>query len=170
MSQIDKKVKWCLNKAKREIEENKIHRGLLKIEPDIELARKHIIKAEHNLKAIIAFKEIGFSDWSASASFYAIYHSLLAIISKWGYESRNQECTFALVYQLINENEINLNINLIQAVHLMNPDENHDLPTIIEQREIEQYGVSVSIEDKTYNRLLNLAKEILDKVKLIIEE
>lgn len=45
MSQASNCVKWCLNKAKREIEECKKlgkrqkHRGLLKIEVDIDEAR-----------------------------------------------------------------------------------------------------------------------------------
>ena len=55
MSQASKHVDWCLNKAKREIEECKKqgkrpkHRGLLKSNPDLEEAGKHLAKAEHNL-------------------------------------------------------------------------------------------------------------------------
>ena len=51
MSQASKHVKWCLNKAKKEIEECKRqgkglkHRGLLKIDPDIDEARKSLFKA-----------------------------------------------------------------------------------------------------------------------------
>ncbi len=79
MSQASKHVEWCLNKAKKEIEECKTqgkrlkHRGLLKSNPDIDEAKKHLAKAEHNLIGIIRFKEIGFSDWSMSAGFYCIY-------------------------------------------------------------------------------------------------
>jgi len=72
MSQVSNKVKWCLNKAKRELEESDLHRGLVKVEEDLELAEKHIIKAEHNLKAAIYFEKGGFSDWSASAFFYCM--------------------------------------------------------------------------------------------------
>lgn len=52
MSQASKQVKWCLNKAKREIEEceklgkRKKHKGLLEIEPDIEIAKQHIKKSK----------------------------------------------------------------------------------------------------------------------------
>ena len=56
MSQASKHVEWCINKAKKEVEECKKlgkrikHRGLLKIEPNIEEAKRHIKKAEHRAK------------------------------------------------------------------------------------------------------------------------
>ena len=56
MSQASNKVKWCLKKAKKELEESDMHRGLVKTDSNIELAKKHIIKAEHNLKAALYFE------------------------------------------------------------------------------------------------------------------
>ena len=56
-SQASNKVKWCLNKAKRELEESRVHRGLLRQEPDEDLAEMHVAKAEHNLKAATYSKE-----------------------------------------------------------------------------------------------------------------
>ncbi len=100
MSQIDNKVKWCLNKAEKELKEGTKHRGLVKIKPNIETAKRHFEKAEHNLRALNYFEKGGFADWSFSAGFYSIYHCFLAIIAKFSYESINQECTIALVEQL----------------------------------------------------------------------
>jgi len=77
MSQAKNKVDWCIKKAEKEIAEGKKHRGLLKINPDIKEAKKHVAKAEHNLKAAISFEK-KFPDWSVSALFYGIYHSFLA--------------------------------------------------------------------------------------------
>lgn len=170
MSHTKNKVKWCLKKAEKELKEDGKHRGLVKKEPHIELARQHIVKAEHNLKAIISFKETGFSDWSASATFYSIYHGLLAVLAKLGYESRNQECTFALIYSLIENKEINLDKKFVEEIHVLNHEEKHENPTVIEVREVEQYGVSITLEDPVYERLLLLAKNALDQIKNIIEE
>jgi len=72
MSEASNKVKWCLNKAKKELEEGDLHRGLIKLEEDTAFARKHVTKAEHNLKAAIYFEKGGFSDWSASG-FFIVY-------------------------------------------------------------------------------------------------
>jgi uncharacterized protein (UPF0332 family) len=169
MSHAENKVNWCLKKAQKELKETNTHRGLLKIKPDTGLARRHIKKAEHNLKAMSDFRGIGYSDWSASAAFYCIYHCLLAIIAKLGYESRNQDCTFALIYRLIEEGKIGLDKETVQSVHELNPEEKHESSTIIGVRESQQYGVSLSLEDDTFKTLHKTALEVLDKTKEIIE-
>lgn len=122
MSQAAKHVKWCLNKAMKEIEEFKKqgkrlkHRGLLKIKPNIDEAAKHIEKAEHNFSAISRFKEIGFSDWSIAAGFYCMYHCFLAIAVKFGYASRNQTCTVAVMELLKEEGSINIDTRFIEML------------------------------------------------------
>jgi len=170
VSHAENKVKWCLKKAEKELKEGKKQRGLVKVKQDMDLANKHILKAEHNLKAIIAFKNIGFSDWSAPATFYSIYHALLAVLAKFGYESGNQECTFALIYQLIDAKQISLDKNVIEEIHGLNPEAKSKEPSIIEVRESEQYGVSIRLKEKTYERLLSIARRVLDQAKLILEE
>ncbi len=169
MSQVDNKIDWCLKKAEKELAQGDKHRGLIKIKLDRELINSHIRKAEHNLKAISDFKRAGYSDWSASAAFYSIYHCFLAIIANFGYESRNQECTFALIYHLIEKEEIDLDKRIVEGVRLLKPEEKHEAPTIIEIREIEQYGVHLSLEEKTFEKLLKIAKAILDKTKEVLE-
>jgi len=126
MSHAKNKVEWCLRKAEKELKEGKKHRGLVKIEPDLEEARKHLAKAEHNFSAINCFDKEGFSDWSISAVFYCIYHCFLAIISKFGYESRNQECTFALIESFIEDKKINLNREELEKVSLIDTDSHQD--------------------------------------------
>ncbi len=91
MSHAERKMGWCLKKAEEGFARRGTHRGLIRRTPDTTRARAHIAKAKHNLDAIIVFHETGFSDWSASAAFYAAYHRLLAILAKHGFESRNQK-------------------------------------------------------------------------------
>lgn len=170
MSHAENKLKWCLKKAQNELKEKSKHRGLVKIEIDSTLIDAHIKKAEHNLKAILDFKEIGYSDWSASAAFYSIYHSLLAITAKFGYESRNQKCTFAVIYYLIETEKIYIEKKLINQIHQLNPDEQQELPTIVEIREFGQYGIALSLEDDSLNKIVRLSKEVLDRAKEIVEE
>jgi hypothetical protein len=130
--QCTKHVKWCLNKAEKEIEECKKrgkrpkHRGLLKIIPNLEEAKKHLAKAEHNLLGIIRFKEIEFSDWSMSAGFYCIYHCFLAIAAKFGYESGNQACTISLMKLLKEEKKINLDDQYIDLLEYEDVEETKD--------------------------------------------
>ncbi len=169
MPHIENKVAWCLQKAEKELKECGHHRGLVKKEPNLDLARQHIAKAQHNLKAMISFNKTGFSDWSASAAFYSIYHCFLAVLAKFGYESRNQECTFAIINSLIDGQKIKLSPNFVEQICSLNPEARHESPTIIEIREMEQYGVSLTLEDLAYERLLFLAKNALDQIKGIVE-
>ena len=85
MSQASNKVKWCLNKAKKELAEIGMHRGLVEQEQDYKVAALHLAKARHNLNAALFFEKNNYSDWSASAFFYCMYLCLLAILCRFGY-------------------------------------------------------------------------------------
>ena len=170
MSHIKNKVEWCIRKAEKEITKSGKHRGLLKINPDINKAREHIQKAEHNIKLMIHLKKNNFSDWCGPAAFYSVYHCLLAVLSKFGYESRNQECTFAFIYNLIEENKINFEKEMIKEIMDLDVEESVESHTIIGIREQYQYGTKLSIEDKTYEEILQITKNILGKTKELIEE
>jgi uncharacterized protein (UPF0332 family) len=167
MSEAKNKVEWCLKKAKKELETSAKHRGLVKAKPRLDEAKKHIAKAEHNFKAALSFEKTGFSDWSVSAAFYTIYHCLLAIIIKFGYASRNQECTAALTEYLKEEGEIILSQEIIEAVKAVDIEERHET-NIISLRENFQYGTATSIEDKKLEELKNLCRKAIDETKRII--
>jgi len=174
MSQSSRHVEWCLNKAKEEIEECKKlgkrakHRGLLKANPNIDEAKKHLAKAEHNLEGITRFREIGFSDWSMSAGFYCIYHCFLAIAAKFGYESANQTCTISLMRFLKETNKIQLDEKFIE---LLEYEEMEDIKehSVIDLREEYAYGVQISVKDEAkINELKKICKELIEITKEII--
>ncbi len=170
MSHAKNKVNWCLNKAEKELKEAGKHRGLVQVEPNKAKAMEHIKKAEHNLKGAINFHSTGFSDWSASAFFYSMYQCLLAISIKFGYESGNQECTFALIHSLIEDGKICLEKELIDRIALLDSQKDKENSTSIEIRENYQYGTKLSIEEKLYEELLALSQKVLSRAKEIIEE
>jgi len=168
MSQASKKVKWCLNKAKKELEKSNLHRGLVKVEGDFGLSEKHIFKAEHNLKAAIYFQKGGFSDWSASAFFYCMYHCFLAILRKFGYESRNQECTIAAIELLKEEGKIEIDRKFIDTLKITDVEEIQE-SNVIKLRENFQYGVDLEFnENEEFNNLIKLCKEIIYETRDII--
>ncbi len=170
MSHAKNKVEWCLKKAEREMQEGHKHRGLIKVEPSAEKAREHIEKAEHNLKAAIYLQKGGFTDWCSSTLFYTIYHCFLSILAKHGYESRNQECTFALIRSLAEDRKINISEEEIEKVSGLESEEKHESPTVVDIREEYQYTSKLSLEDKTLQNLYYLAENILGKAKVIIEQ
>ena len=168
MSKIKNMLKWCLRKAEKELKEGSKHMGLLIIKPDKEGAKEHITKAEHYLKATDYLEKGGFSDISASTVFYAMYHCLLAIGLKFGYESRNQKCTFALISSLIDDKKIDFERSTLDKIAVLDTKEEEQTTMAI--REKYQYGTSLSLKEDIYKELFNLAQEVLSKTKLIIEQ
>ncbi|MBI5332226.1 MAG: HEPN domain-containing protein [Candidatus Aenigmarchaeota archaeon] len=131
----------------------------------------HLKKAEHNLKAVTDFRDIGYSDWSTSASFYALYHCLLALTLKFGFQSRNQSCTFAFVEDLINKKKISLEINDIKEIFDKEIEENlSHSDKILDIREFMQYSYTTSLDDEKFARLVERTKHLFNKIRKEIEK
>jgi uncharacterized protein (UPF0332 family) len=170
MSQSSNKVKWCLKKAETEIVQKGTHRGLVKSKEDVSLAEQHLRKARHNLKAAIYFSEGGYSDWSVSGFFYCIYHCFLAIARRFGYESRNQECTIALMDVLIEEGKMDISKNIVEALKTTTDLDMHEM-NVINLRETFQYSVSIEFrEQEKFDQLLELCKKALEESTNIVLE
>ncbi len=173
MSQSSKQIDWCLKKAQREIEECKRqrkqpkHRGLLKIEPDIEEAREHIEKAEHKLEATKYLKKGNFLDTSVGTVFYSMYHCFFAIASKFGYESGNQTCTIALIEYLKEQGKIDLDSKFIDMFKYAESEEDKD-KSIIELREDYTYSTKLSFNKAKIDELIISCKELIDLTRKIV--
>ena len=166
MSHAKNKVKWCLQKAQKELEKGDKHRGLVEVTPNLEKAKEHLAKADHNLKTTLYLKKGGYSDWCSSTLFYIIHHCFLAILVKQGYETRNQECTFALIESLIEDKLITITQEELEKIGSLNIEDAHATPTVVDIREEYQYATKLSLEDQTYTEMFQLTQEILEKTKL----
>jgi|SRR3989344_146408 len=165
--QLKNKINECFKEGDRGGER---HKGLKKIEFDKSLIDEHLKKARHNLNAVTEFKNIGYSDWSASASFYSLYHCLLALLVKFGYQSRNQTCTFAFIEDLINQGKISLKLEELKEIFDRDITENlaHS-EKILDIRENMQYSFKTSMENEEFDKLLERTKLLFDKIRREIE-
>lgn len=164
---IKNKLSDCL----KEGEKGERHKGLRKIDPSAVVAGSHLIKAKHNLNAVERFHEIGFSDWSASAAFYALYHCLLAILAKKGFESRNQSCTFALIESMIDSQELELTKEELKEI--FDKDVAEDLvhsTKLLDIRENMQYSYKTFLEEKEFVYLKERTKFLFDKLRREVEK
>jgi uncharacterized protein (UPF0332 family) len=164
MVHLANKVEWCLKKAEKELNGGKKHRGLIKIKPNKSKAYAHIVKAEHYIMASDWLYKGNFSDICASTLFYAMYHCLLAIAARYGFESRNQECTFALIAYLIDGGKISFEKEMLGKIALMDESEKMGY-TSLELREMYQYGTSLLLAEKLYTELSAFAREVISKAK-----
>lgn len=137
----------------------------LKEKPDEKLAYEHIGKAEHNLKALIHNKK-DFSDWSINMGFYTMYHCCLAIISKFGYHSKNQQCTLSVIELLIEENKIDESFAQYVEKIRAHPDKKEN--QIISMREDTQYTPILKVDEKKIQEILELCQDMVNESKGII--
>lgn len=166
MSRASNKVDWCVKKAQKEKTAFGRHRGLMYIDPNRELAEEYLQKAEYNLQVAYALQKGGHSGWSTSAFFYCGYHCCLEIAAKLGYESRNQECTIALMDMLLEQGKINIDKTLLESLDGSKQDE---MPlSLIKKREEFQYGIEKEINTADFEVLKKMAIKILEETKKII--
>src|SRR3989338_2620212 len=165
MSQTANHVKWCLNHAKEQLAKGeKKHRGLVEVKPNLDAAKMHLEKAEHDLNGVLYMVKGGLSDWAVNAAFYSMYQCMLAIIARFGYESENQTCTIALVELLKEQGKISIDDKFIK---MLKPDsEKQD--SVINMREEYTYGFKIAVPETDIKKLIETCKELIDNTKSII--
>jgi len=151
MPQIDNHLKWCLKDERR----------LMKIKPDLDLAQKHLKKSEYNYGIVQALEKLKIYDWALNIGFYSIYHCFLVILSKYGYESRNQSCTITVLLSLIDQKKLALDKEFVLQFNTLEVEKDMTNPTIRMEREISTYGVETSIDLQQ----LKHVKEMIVKVQ-----
>lgn len=165
---LSEKLKKCFEEGKRSGER---HQGLRRSKPDKKLADEHVAKMIRNFEAMTHFHEMGYSDWSASAAFYSLYHGLLAILTQRGYESRNQSCTFSLIEDLITKVEI-IFLTLTDSKEIFDKDVTRDIEQstkILDIRERMQYSTKTALAEAEFQMLKKRTKELMDKIRQEIE-
>ncbi|MBI4150974.1 hypothetical protein HY492_02505 [Candidatus Woesearchaeota archaeon] len=166
---VDDKLKKCFDEGKRGDER---HQGIRMIKQAADVVPGHLAKAVHNFEAMTVFHDLQYSDWSASASFYALYHGLLAILAQRGYESRNQSCTFALVEDLITKDDVK-HLTLADLKDIFDKDVAVDLAhsnKILDIRERMQYSTRTALAEEEFQILKKRTKALFDKIRLELEQ
>ena len=74
------------------------------------------------------------------------------------------------MYSLAEDKKIDIDKSLLDLVSSLNLQKPNQESTSVKIRERYQYGIDLSLDDKTYNELLSLCRKILSKTKEIIEE
>lgn len=166
MSQADNQVKWCLNHAKKQLAEGRKHRGLVEVKPNVDAAKSHLEKAEHDFKSVLFLTKSGFSDWAVNAAFYSMYQCMLAIIAKFGYESENQTCTVALVELLKEQGKIGIDDRFTKMLKPASEKEKDF--SVIDMREEYTYGIKTTVPESDVKKLVESCRELIEKAKSIV--
>jgi len=157
MSESENRLKWCLENSKR----------MRKIKPNNKLSKEHIEKAKHNLKAANYNVQGHFDNWAVSQSYYAMYHALLAILFKRGFESKNHECTISTVEFLIETKEISLDMEDLLFIRTTEQMTTKDAKSL---REEFQYGTKTDVNKILLTELLQKSKAIVENIEVMLSE
>ena len=90
---MKEELKNCFVSAIKDEKKGKKHKGLLITMPDNKKAEEYVAKAKMNLELCYFYKEKGFDYKIPEEWFYTFYYCALAILTKFGIESRSQKCT-----------------------------------------------------------------------------
>jgi len=165
--EIIKKLKECIKIAKKEEEKGIKHKGLILGIPNNDEAKNYIKKAKRELELCEFYKEKEFDYKIQEEWFYTLYYCALAILSKFGVESRSQRYT-ALFLKYIKEEElIDYNDEFIDriTVYFKKGDESD-----VDKREEARYSSAIEIESvkERYEEITNLCKNAISQAEEIV--
>ena len=164
---MTKEVKDCFSSALKDEEKGKKHKGLLLIKPDRKVAEEYIKKAKLNLELCDFYKQKGFDYKIPEEWFYTLYYCALAILSKFGIESRSQKCTAYFLRYAKDNNLIEYDNEFIDRIMVYRTKKE---TSDVDEREKARYSSSIQskeIEAK-YKEMNNLCKEAISQAEEIV--
>jgi len=164
---MSEEVKECFNIAEKEEKKGKKHKGLLKTDPSIENAKQYLIRAKECLKFCGVYKQLNADYKIPEEWYYALYYCALAIISKFGVESRSQRCTALFLRYAKDKGLIDYDDEFIKRIMVY---KEKDKKTDVDQREEARYSPKTKLEDvsKDYDKMMDVCKEAISQAEEIV--
>ncbi len=162
-----RKVMGCFVLAKKDEESGKKHKGLLLVKKDDKKAKEYLEKAKTNLRTCELFKLNRLDYKIPEEWFYTMYYCALAILAKFGVESRSQKCTAVLLRYLKENGLIEYDDEFIDRITVYSgKDEKSD----VDEREVARYGTSVKSEEviQKYDIMTELCKRCISHCEEIV--
>ncbi len=161
------KIKDCFLNAKKSEDKGRKHKGLLIVKSEDKEAERYIEKAKTNLRTCELFKEKRLDYKIPEEWFYTMYYCALAILSKFGVESRNQKCTALFLRFVKGKDLIDYDDEFINRITVYSDKEER---TDVDQREDARYGASVHSEEimQKYDFMMGVCKRCISQAEEII--
>ena len=136
----EKEVKDCFANAIKDENKGQKHKGLLINKPDDKTAKEYLSKAKINLQLCDLYKEQGFDYKIPEEWFYTLYYCALAILAKFGIESRSQKCTAAFLRCAKDNGLIDFDDDFIDRITVYRDKEEE---SDVDEREKARYSSSI---------------------------
>ncbi len=138
------KIDWCLKQKN----------GIELVEPNEDLSKAYLKKAEDSLRASVALK--GNTDWEISSAYYAQYFGLYAILMKIGIKCEIHSCTITFMKEYLYDYFTQEEMEFISKSQ--------------KARNNMQYYSDRSISDRLYLKIIKNTPLFLVKCKYILNE
>ncbi len=164
---IKSKVLDCFSNAKVDEGKGKKHKGLLFIGKDDRKAEEYIQKAKTNLEICDIYKKRRLDYKIPEEWFYTMYYCALAILAKFGVESRSQKCTALFLRYVKDQGLIDYDDEFIDRIMVYKEKKRE---TNVDEREKARYGSSVRSEEivQKYDFMINICKRCISACESIV--
>lgn len=160
-------VKDCFKSALKDESKNRKHKGLLLTTSNKKEAEEYILKAKKNMELCKFYKEKGFDYKLPEEWFYTLYYCALAILSKFGVESRSQRCTALFLKHVKEKGIIEYDNEFIQRIMVHKEKEEK---SDVDEREKSRYSSVIQIKEvaQNYDNMMNVCKRAISQCEEIV--
>jgi len=161
------KTRDCFVNAKKAEEKGKKHKGLLIVRRNDKKAEEYISKAKTNLATCDLFKARRLDYKIPEEWFYTLYYCALAILAKFGVESRSQRCTALFLKYIKEKGLIDYDGDFIDRITVHSEKEQR---SIVDEREDARYGSSVQSQEiiEKYSMMMDICKRCISQTEDIV--
>lgn len=161
------KVFECFSQAKKEDQKGKKHKGLLFVGRDDQKAEEYIKKAKMNLQLCETYKKLRIDYKIPEEWFYTLYYCALAILIKFGLESRSQKCTALFLRYVKDKSLIDYDNEFIDRIMVYKEKEEE---TDVDEREKARYGSAVRSEEiiQKYDLMMDVCRRCISSCEEIV--
>ena len=161
------KIFECFSNAKKEEEKGKKHKGLLFVGRDDKKAEEYVQKAKTNLGTCDLYKKQRLDYKIPEEWFYSQYYCALAILAKFGVESRSQKCTALFLRYVKDKSLIDYDDEFIDRIMVYKEKEEK---TDVDEREDARYGSAVQSEEiiGKYEFMMNVCRRCISACEEIV--
>lgn len=164
---IKQNLQDCFSSAKKDEEKDRKHKGLLFVGKDEKKAEEYIQKAKTNLEVCDIYKKLRLDYKIPEEWFYTMYYCALAILVKFGVESRSQKCTALFLRYVKDKGLIEYSDEFIDRIMVYKEKEEE---TSVDEREKARYGSSVKSEEiiQKYDFMIDICKKCISACEKIV--
>lgn len=164
---MKKEVRDCFVFAKKDEDRGKKHKGLLIAKPDTKTAEEYISKAKINLQLCDLYKSKGYDYKIPEEWFYTLYYCALAILAKFGIESRSQKCTAAFLRYAKDNGLIDYDDEFIDRIIVYSAKEER---SDVDERETARYSSSITSKEveAKYKSMTDTCKKAISQAEEIV--